>query len=226
MKRILLLAFIGFMALAASAQLASPISLGVHGGWASTEIKMNSLKVGDTKISDISSSATGGYMFGIFARVNLGKLYIQPELNYSKKEGKINLPEDTSKIPSEYAAYAKTAADLSYSSIDIPILLGYKIVKLPFLNVHIFAGPVASFTLQSLDMKFDDAKQIAGEKSLGETVKDKFNPNKAMWNIKMGAGVEVWKLNLDFDYEMGLREFNTDLKAPQIFNITLGFRFI
>jgi hypothetical protein len=214
------------MALGASAQLASPISIGVHGGWTSTKIDTKSLTLGKETISGISSSATGGYMFGIFGRINLGKLYVQPELNYTKKEGKINLPKEASMLPDEYKSYVNTAANLSYSSIDIPILLGYKIIKLPLISIHVFAGPVASFSIQSLDIDFDDAKQITGGKNLGDTAKEKFDPKKAMWNLKMGAGVEIWKLNLDFDYEMGLRDFSTDMKAPQIFNITLGLRLI
>lgn len=224
MKKILLLAFVSIIALGASAQLASPISLGVHGGWASTKIDTKSLSVGNDVINDISSSATGGYMLGIFTRINLGKLYIQPELNYSRKSGSVEMPyENTTTLK-----MGKILSDLTYSSIDIPLLLGYKIIKLPFVNVHVFAGPVASFSTSALEFNVTDIKDLAtGDGDTFESSANKnFNPKKAMWNIKMGAGLEVWKLNLDVDYEMGLREFNKDIKAPQIFNLTIGFRFI
>lgn len=202
MKKILFAAFICIMAFTASAQLASPISIGVHGGWSSTMIDIK-----HPSINNIKSSAEGGYMLGVFGRLNFGKIYIQPELNYSRKKGSINgsFPTGTDT--------QKVSSDLTYSSIDIPILLGYKIIKLPFFNVHIFAGPVASFSTSAL--KFD--KKI---------LNTNLNPSRAIWNIKMGGGLEFWKMNLDVDYEMGLKDFTKHIEAPKVFNITLGLRLI
>ena len=142
MKKILLAAFICVMAFTASAQLASPISVGVHGGWSSTMIDIK-----HPSISNIKSSAEGGYMLGVFGRLNLGKLYIQPELNYVRRKGAVEIPGSTQG--------SKIASDLTYSSIDIPILLGYKIIKLPLFNIHLFAGPVASFSTSSLNFFYE-----------------------------------------------------------------------
>lgn len=221
MKKILIVAFISIIALTASAQLASPISIGVHGGWASTKIDTKGTSL-SSNFENVKSSASGGYMFGIFGRINLGKLYIQPELNYSRKTGTVTFPGED--LVSKEAI--KLASDLTYSSIDIPILLGYKIIKLPMFNVHVFAGPVASFSTSALSFDFDDAKKAVESGVNTEDIQNNFDPNKAIWNLKMGAGVEIWKLNLDFDYEMGLKDFSKDFKAPQIFNITLGLRLI
>lgn len=209
MRKILLITFISILAFGASAQIASPISLGVHAGWSSTKIKIE-----NATMNDIKSSASGGYMFGIFGRVNLGKLYIQPELNYSKKIGTVDIKNAQTDL-------TKITSDLTYSSIDIPLLLGYKIIKLPFVNVHVFAGPVASFSTNAL--KLDNIKGATQE--FINSVKD-LDAKKTIWNVKFGGGVEVWKLNLDVDYEMGLRDFNKDINAPKIFNITLGLRII
>jgi len=200
MKKILLAAFICVMAFTASAQLASPISVGVHGGWSSTMIDIK-----HPSISNIKSSAEGGYMLGVFGRLNLGKLYIQPELNYVRRKGAVEIPGSTQG--------SKIASDLTYSSIDIPILLGYKIIKLPLFNIHLFAGPVASFSTSSLNFVKESLKQDLGAST-------------AIWNIKMGGGIEFWKMNLDIDYEMGLKDFTKEIKAPKIFNITLGLRLI
>lgn len=217
MKKILLIAFISIMALGASAQLASPISIGVHGGWASTKINTKG-----TTFADVKSSASGGYMLGVFGRINLGKLYIQPEFNYSRKTGSVEFPGQNL-VTKEIA---NIASDLTYSSIDIPILLGFKIIKLPMLNIHIFAGPVASFSTSALSIDFNDVKKAVEYGVDTENFKKELDPEKAIWNVKMGAGIEVWKFNLDFDYEMGLKDFSKHIKAPQIFNITLGLRLI
>lgn len=212
MKKIFLSLFICVIAFTASAQLASPISLGVHAGWASTKINVSDLSYNGLK-SSVKESASGGYMMGVFARINLGKLYIQPALDYSVKKGKIEIPE------SQLAGAKMIASDLEYSSIDIPILLGYKIIKLPFMNIHVYAGPVASFSTKKLSLT--DIKD-SGLKAIDDNI----DPDRAIWNIKLGAGVEIWKLNIDFDYEKGLKNFSKNFKAPEIFNITIGLRII
>jgi len=214
MKKILLAAFICIMAFTASAQLASPISIGVHGGWSSTMIDIK-----NPSVDNIKTSAEGGYMLGVFGRLNLGKLYIQPELNYVRRKGSVELPVEVG------AQTAKLVSDLTYSSIDIPILLGYKIIKLPMFNIHVFAGPVASFSTSAL--KFDVKSLTSGDKdSIEDSINADIDPNKAIWNIKMGGGIEFWKINLDVDYEMGLKDFSKHIEAPKVFNITLGLRLI
>lgn len=208
MKKIVLSLFICVIAFTASAQLASPISLGVHAGWASTKIDTKNLSY-----SGVKESASGGYMMGVFARINLGRLYIQPALDYSVKKGKLEIPE------TQLAGAKMIASDLEYSSIDIPILLGYKIIKLPFMNIHIYGGPVASFSTKKLSLS--DVKD-SGFKAISNEI----DPDRAIWNMKIGAGIEFWKLNIDFDYEKGLKNFSKNFKAPEIFNITIGLRII
>ena len=76
---LLLVAVICLFSSALFAQLSSPISLGVHGGIVSTKL--------DTKIpnvSDLKDKSDNGMMLGAFARINIKKWYIQPELNQYK----------------------------------------------------------------------------------------------------------------------------------------------
>ena len=42
----------------------------------------------------------------------------------------------------------------------------------------------------------------------------------------IGAGVDVWKLTFDIDYEFGLKKFGDGIKAPKSWNLTLGFKII
>jgi len=200
MKKILLTTLITALSFTLFAQI-SPINIGVHGGFINTKIDTKSL--GEYK--DIKESAKGGFMIGAFARINLGKLYLQPELNYTSKKSEIKIPEIDQTL------------DLKYNTIDIPILLGYKIVKLPMLKVRVFAGPVASFSVNALDVNWGGI----------ETPKPDIDPKKAIWNVKVGAGIDLWKLSLDLDYEKGLTDFKSgDIKAPSIFNVTIGLRII
>ncbi len=60
-----------------------PINLGVHGGISSNRIKFKDIP------QAIGTQANTGYMVGAFMRVNLGKLYLEPALNYSHKRSVI-----------------------------------------------------------------------------------------------------------------------------------------
>lgn len=206
MKKILLTTILSIFCFTVFSQI-SPINIGIHGGVINTKIDTKSIG----NIDALKSSSKGGHMIGAFARINLGKVYLEPALNYTTRKSEIVLDhEDYKNIPLE----------LKYNSIDIPILLGYKIVKLPMLKVRVFAGPVASFSTSALkitDVLTGNVKDQA----------DDIDPKKATWNVKLGAGVDLWKLSLDLDYEKGLTDFKGgDIKAPSIFNITLGLRII
>lgn len=84
-------------------------------------------------------------MIGAFARINLGSIYLEPALNFAHKESKIN---------GEIGSIGK----FKYSSIDIPVMVGYNILKLPVFKLRGFAGPVASFVTKDLKKDFNTDK--------------------------------------------------------------------
>ena len=194
MKKILLVAVICMFSSALFAQLSSPVNFGLHAGLVST--KMDSKIPG---VSTIKDKADNGMMLGAFVRINMNKWYLQPELNYVSRKSEIVVDG--------------TGYDLKRKSMDVPILLGYKLVKLPAFKLRAFAGPVASF-------KIDD--------SFSNTFKDQVGDPSfegAVWNGKVGAGVDVWKLTLDVDYEFGLTDVSSEfLKKNKMVNVTLGFK--
>ncbi len=182
MKKFVILTLFSLIGLTTMAQ-SLPINLGIHGGWNDSKIKEKNLSV----------ESHGGYMIGAFARINLGSIYLEPALNFAHKESKIN---------DELVSSGK----FKYSSIDIPVMVGYNILKLPVFKLRGFAGPVASFITKNLKKGYDT--------------------DKMMWNGKIGAGVDVWKITFDIDYEFGLKKFGDDVKAPRSWNLTLGFKII
>ena len=66
MKRITVILLFSIISMAAAAQ-SFPLNVGIRGGWNDTKIKVKEMKI----------ESHGGYMFGAFARLNLGKLYIE-----------------------------------------------------------------------------------------------------------------------------------------------------
>ncbi|MPQ47843.1 outer membrane beta-barrel protein [Marinifilum sp. N1E240] len=202
MKKLILSAVICLFSTALFAQLSSPISLGVHAGLVSTKADTD---MGG--LSGIKEKADNGMMIGAFLRVNLNKWYLQPELNYVSRKTKVEQNFNFDELSS---ATGKFTTTVKTKSIDVPILLGYKIVKLPAFKLRAFAGPVASF-------KIDDSVKSTVDGAIESDFKG------AVWNGKFGAGIDVWKLTLDVDYEVGFSDVADQLKQNMV-NVTLGFK--
>lgn len=190
MKKIIILLSICLAGLTTMAQ--SPLNIGIHGGISNTKMKVKDVP------TVLKSRAHTGYMVGVFARVNLGPIYVEPALNFSHKEGEVkNLTDKSS---------------LKYNAFDIPVMLGFHILDLSAVKLRAYLGPVASFTGK---LKWD--KSDFG---------DMLDNDKVMWNGKLGVGVDLWKFTFDIDYEKGLKKFQREIKAPRSFNFTLGFKII
>lgn len=71
-----------------------------------------------------------GYHLGVFGKIGASKVYVRPELVYTKTK-------------SDY-----DGADFDMSKLDVPVLLGINVVG----PLHVFAGPAFQYIL---DTKFD-----------------------------------------------------------------------
>lgn len=130
---------------------------------------INSSKI-STNVADYTPQTINNYLFGAFARINLGRIYIQPEAYYSSKGGeyidKVNL---------------STINSFDLKTIDVPALIGIKIVDQKAFNLRILAGPVFSFvTDKSASSQLTEA-----------AIKDNF------FGWQYGAGVDFLFLTLD-----------------------------
>ena len=150
----------------------------------------------------IGTQANTGYMVGAFMRVNLGKLYLEPALNYSHKRSVIEeKAQALGENPDNF--------DLKLNTFDIPIMLGFQVLDLSIVKLRAFLGPVLS------------VGKVKNLKKLGDISTDKTN-----WHGKVGVGVDVWKLTFDIDYEKAFKNLGHELKAPRSFNFTLGLKII
>ncbi len=200
MKKLLLFAVACMFSTVMFAQVV-PVNFGVHGGLVSTKVDAEI-----PSLSNVKTSAENGMMLGAFVRINIKKWYIQPELNYVNRKSSVS----TTILGHTHST------DIDVKSLDVPILLGYKIVKMPMFKLRAFVGPVASFKLDNEKTFFGTLQQQSGDLSF----------KGAVWNGKVGVGVDVWKLSLDVDYEFGLTDISDEfLKKNKMFNVTLGFRF-
>jgi len=130
---------------------------------------VNSSKI-SANVDDYTPQTINNYLFGAFARINLGRIYIQPEAYYNSKGGeyidKVNL---------------STVNSFDLKTIDVPALIGIKLIDQKAFNLRILAGPVFSFVTDK-----------SASSQLNETaIKDNF------FGWQYGAGIDFLFLTLD-----------------------------
>lgn len=151
---------------------------------------LNTSKI-STNISDYTPQTINNYSFGAFARINLGRIYIQPEAYYNSKGGeyidKINL---------------STVNSFDLKAVDVPALVGIKIINQKSFNLRLLAGPVFSFVTD---------KSVKGQLS-ESALKDNF------FGWQYGAGVDFLFVTLD----ARMQSYSSDLYSTPDFSSKNG----
>ncbi len=159
-----------------------------------------------TDEDQIKEEMKNSFFFGAFVRLG-NKIYLQPELLVMSRNGLLK-DENTQ----------ESQVTLKIHTIDVPILLGIKVLDLKAANVRVMAGPVASFVID---------KNITGE-NWNETINEDDFKNMN-WGLQFGAGVDVLFLTLDVRYEIGLNDVskleNFSLKN-NMFTVGLGWKIL
>lgn len=133
-----------------------------------------------------------GYNFGAFARVG-NSLYFQPELNYVTFKSSYN--------------YASQVYTPKFHQLNLPLMVGYKLINTDALNFRISAGPDLNYTLNK-------AAGPAG-----------FDYKKLNVGGVINAGVDIGNLTIDARYSRGFTKINKQLQEKtNIFNLSLGLK--
>nr|WP_298931057.1 outer membrane beta-barrel protein [uncultured Allomuricauda sp.] len=130
MKKTLLIAVLTLMGSAVFAQSGS--GFGIKAGLSYNKNGDLIGSVGDAG-QNISEGAEGkaGYHIGFWGKLDFPKIYLRPELVYSKTKSSYDVNGDSN--------------DYDISKLDLPVLLGYKLIG----PLHIFAGPAFQYTLKN-----------------------------------------------------------------------------
>ena len=186
MKKILLASVLIFMASFSYAQL----GFGIKGA-----VTMSNIT---TDIAEIEEAAQTGFQFGGFVRIG-DKWHLQPEAYFSMKNGQFKFdfdevdPGDPLNTLTKSVNYTTTL-----NTIDIPVLIGYKLLDPPLMNVRLQAGPVASIvTSKKFKIEVDGVEQSVDDDE-GDIFKD------MNWGLQFGAGVDFLMFTVDLRYEIGL----------------------
>ncbi|WPO90986.1 porin family protein [Chryseobacterium sp. HR92] len=179
-----------FCGIETKAQQAPAFHIGVKGGANFTKTSTESSLEGKYGL---------GYQAGVMTRVDLGKLYVQGEALFNKRK-------------TSYTSQDGNSSKLSWNAIDIPVVVGYKLIKADDFNVRLFAGGVYSYAFNN---------KVSTSQAFQEGFK---NFDKSNIGITGGVGVDYKNFTVDLRYETGLSSISKDFKSkPHSFSLGIGY---
>lgn len=145
---------------------------------------------------------------GAFGRLGWSRLYLQPEVYYSAKGGKV-LEKGVNPVA--------RAAQFDFSTVDVPLLLGIKVLKGGAANLRVMAGPVFCFMTQ---------KKIDSDNLLEK----QYYKNHYM-GYQYGVGVDFLNFFVDARMENAANRFYylgpEDIGGKNnTFMVTVGFKIL
>lgn len=217
-----------------STMFAQDLDLGVKVGYQTPNLSYQK--------ADIKSGFQNHLTFGLFGRVELGMLYVQPEVLYFKTQNIFSL--DATNISTGLLPEENVTFTLNEANLQVPILIGGK-YDIGLATLRIQAGPTANFTLASTTL-FDKTFSLTGND--GETItidenEEAFNTKAIAWGMQAGIGADfLGKITLDINYNFGLSKMfgglnntnlgnyfdfsNVDNTKQSLFMVTLGYKFL
>ena len=154
---------------------------------------------------DLNSDAITQLHWGAFGRVGFERVYVQPEVYFSKKGGDLSYD------------LLNLTGGFDYSNVDVPLLFGYKLIKGTALDLHIMAGPVFSFVT---DADYPD--------ELDPFLHDEFF-DEHLLGVQYGVGVDVLFLTIDARVEHNSKVYNDPNLISgnsTTFMLTVGFKIL
>ena len=233
MKKTFLL--IAMLLMFGGSMIAQDLDLGVKVGYQTPQLSY--------KQADIKSGFQNHLTFGLFGRIEYGKLYIQPEVMYFKTQNIFGLDmANTSEgwIPEERVTFT-----LNEANLQVPVLVGYKFLDLGVATLRAQVGPTANFTLASTTL-FDKTFTITNNDDQTVTLDENdevFDTKSIAWGMQAGIRADILgKITLDINYNFGLSKVfgalnntswnqyfdfsNVDNTKQSLFMVTVGYKFL
>lgn len=192
-----------------SGMVCAGINFGIKAGYNANKLSVN--------IDSVSSEFKSGMQIGVFMRAGK-RFFVQPELVYSLQGAEyiFNDPGNTGSWHQK----------ITIGSIDIPLLLGVKIINGDKFNLRVNLGPAVSFVTNRQVKNLNDI--VPGPVTNGDI-------NQVNWSIQAGLGADLWMFTLDLRYQGGLNEIIKDVQQGaqtwnfasknNVFLVSLGVKF-
>jgi hypothetical protein len=226
MKRVFFLVC-GLILFAASTN-AQFFSYGIKGGISSSKISIDQTSFDNITTTDgvrnlivEQGNAKLGFHLGVFTRIKVAFIYIQPELLFNQSNGQFVITEQD---PDNLSSVIQNVTSQKFNKFDVPVMVGLK-----FKAFRFNAGPVATIMLNESDGLRDKIAQLTGS-SVSSNLKN------AVFGYQVGVGLDFKRFaTLDLKYEgnlsklgetmsIGSSNFQFDQRSPQLI-ASLGIFF-
>lgn len=239
-KTFLLIAALLMLGSAAFAGGGIDLAIGPKIGYQTAKLSYNK--------ANIKSDFSNHFTAGVFGRVTVGRVYVQPEVLYFKTSNLFNAT--VTGVESENLFNLPTGANvnltLNQMNLQVPIMIGVNIIDLDIVTLRAQVGPTANFTLKSQTL-YDETYSLDGQQfeldQNNATTDKNFDTKSISWGVQAGLGVDILKrITLDINYNFGLSKMfdklndtqlgetfdfsNIDNTKQNLFMVTVGFKFL
>jgi hypothetical protein len=197
MKKILLIIIlISCIDISARGQSLPSIQFGLKAG-----VNLTGLTIQATPSLTVDDQA--GYIAGVWARFGAADFHFQPELYFTNKNVNVTTDGATTKA--------------KFTSIDMPLLFGWKAGVLGVGDVRVYTGPLLSFAINK-DQSFSGA--------LDKAVSLDYQDQNFAWLF--GGGLDFRNLSFDLRYEAGItkQSYGTTETRVNIFSVSVAYRLV
>ncbi len=239
-KTFLLIAALLMLGSAAFAGGGIDLAIGPKIGYQTAKLSYNK--------ANIKSDFSNHFTAGVFGRVTVGRVYVQPEVLYFKTTNVFDA--SVVGVESENLFNLPTGAHLNLTlnqmNLQVPIMIGVNIIDLDIVTLRAQVGPTANFTLKSQTL-YDETYSLEGQQfeldQNNATTDKNFDTKSISWGVQAGLGVDILKrITLDINYSFGLSKMfdklndtqlgetfdftNIDNTKQNLFMVTVGFKFL
>jgi hypothetical protein len=211
MKKSILILIFGLTANLSYSQEIPKFTFGPQVGWLSSKLSTNL----NDNYNDFKSASKTGFMYGAFFRFG-SRTYLQPEIYFSTKGGVM----DYNINPSNVNEGIHITQDITFKTVDVPLLFGHNFVNKRAFNLRAFIGPVASMIIEKnidLTKGSDNGQQLT-----------KSDFKNAIWAGQVGAGFDILMLTFNVSYEFGLNDISNSPSLSNtknnLFLISMGWK--
>ena len=199
--------------------------------------------------NDIKAGFANSFTVGLFGRVEIGHLYVQPEVLWFKSSNAFDMSIDKSSAEAIWGINYPNGVQFTMvrnaMNIQVPVLIGYKYAFSDSFAIRVQAGPTANFTIPSKTIVQHSAA-ISDDAAFPEQIKDAdFNTKNIAWGVQVGGGVDLpFGFTLDINYNLGVSKIfganviqglspelankidlgNIDKTKQNLFMVTVGFK--
>jgi len=211
MKKLFAVVIVALFSLTAFSQ----VKFGLKAGASTTSLSMPTIKTitsGTTSFTvDALSEAKYGFHAGVFVRLTLLGIYVQPEILFTTRTNEYTVEN--------IQTSAETIVKQNFNKIDVPVMVGLKLGPL-----RLNAGPAASFLINS-------PKELINHPDFESRY------SKMTVGYQAGLGVDMLNfLTFDLRYEGSLKKYQNQIEnlsgtrfnlddRPNAFLLSVGLMF-